>query len=114
MAVQGWKNRITWQVWVHISNDRGLMSDLRNEVVFTYKNHLPSSIFSRRIKATDEIAEAARKRINAELNELPWFYAMDSWAKSVLNSALDDADWPAISKLLIENHEYAHNLEVRL
>ena len=112
--MQGWKNRVTWQVWMYVSNDAEAMSDLRSRVVPIYKNYLPSSVFSRRGKAIEEVSEAVRKFIYRELDDLPWFHAMDSWAKGVFNSVLDDVDWRSIGKLLIENYEYAHNLEVRL
>jgi len=109
-----WSNVETMHMWVFIGNEYECYHIIQRQVPVIYNNHKRCSVFSRRDAATAELADFIKSEFNRDLKRFRWHKDMAPWAQVLFKCALDKVNWAEMAKVLIENHEYAYNLESTL
>ena len=110
----GWSNAETWKVWTVLSNDSDLYPIIIKKVNDVYVRHISCGIFSRRLKASSELAHFVMVIFRKEYNKDGWYSTMPMWAKELLLHSFNKINWEEMSEALIEIHEFSHNIKSRL
>jgi len=111
----GWSNVETWKVWTVLSNDSDLYPIITRKVNDVYIRYMSCGIFSRRLKASEELVDFLKDVFKKDLlNEDDWHSAMPAWAKYLLRSSFNRINWKEMAEALIEIHECSYNVVSRL
>ena len=105
---KGWKNKITCDVWVFISNDHVIYNRVKRSVSEEHTKRMNTSKFSRREQAVLSIATLLKEIVEEELEQNPWMHNSPVWATGLVNEGIKQVDFNTMSNVLINTYEFVH------